>query len=250
MEGNKMKTRKVILLLVLAIAVALAAETAAFAVPLPQDLSGYYKVGYFDGEHAVKVEMGDGSIKVYVLPDLEKVYLGVISGDEIFFTEESERWGVVKQVNDTVALLTVHDSETGEIKEFSIVRITEAEANEIAEREELAQTDQACANNLKQLGLALHLFARDHANEMPLDLSELYPNYVRDNMLFVCPVRGGEFHSFDQDYEYIPGFSLGSPNPDQEAVIIEMEGNHVSPLPSHHVLYLDGHVELISDMAY
>jgi prepilin-type processing-associated H-X9-DG protein len=190
--------------------------------------------------------MENGRMRVHVLPDLETEYIGVIVGEEIYF-EDASRWAVVTQLTETTSLLSIHYVETGEVHEFSVVKITEEEANEISERDRLAQLQNACANNLKRLGLALHLFAAEHGNEFPLTLNELYPDYISDKMTFVCPVRGGEFHYFDQDYEYIPGFSLGSPNPAQEAVIIEMEGNHFSPTDSHHVLYLDGHVELIPD---
>ena len=66
----------------------------------------------------------------------------------------------------------------------------------------------ACANNLRQIGLGLHLYAADHAGALPLGpqgantmttikeatvadamdaLGRLFPRYVADGRLFKCP---------------------------------------------------------------
>ncbi len=49
----------------------------------------------------------------------------------------------------------------------------------------------SCANQLRQIGLAIKMYTHDIGNEtpygMPPYLGELYPHYVRDKELLVCP---------------------------------------------------------------
>lgn len=240
-----MKTKLVVMILVLG--VLCFSTAAAKAMPLPADMSGYYKFGYFDNNtYAAKVDMGIGAIKVHVLDDPNTLYLGIIVGDKIYFNGRDNQpgWGVLTLINEDTALITSHDADTGETKEFTAIRITEEEAQQITEENRKEANNDSCVNNLKQIGLMLHLFARDHDNELPYSLDELYPDYASDRYIFVCPEHGGEFQDYEQDYEYIPGFRTDSPNPDEEAVVIEVEGNHVGTASYYHILYLDGHVEV------
>ncbi len=242
--------RKKLSVFALAIAALCFAATAATAIPLPQDMSGYYKFGYTDGNtYAVRVEMGVGAIHCYILPGNGEHHLGVIFGEEIHFSspDDESRWGVLTHIDADTSLITEHDAEEGVTGEFTVIRITEDEANEIAERTEADWDNNSCVNNLKQLGLVLHMFAQEHDNEMPYSLSELYPDYASYRGVFVCPTHEGEFRDYDYDYEYIPGFYLGAPNPDQEPILIERKGNHTIPTGAYHVLYLDGHVERHKD---
>ena len=242
--------RRKVYIAVLAVAVLCLAASVANAVPLSNNLAGYYKFGYFDGNtYAAKAEMGIGAIKVHVLSDMRTLHLGIIVGDKIYFNDRDNQpsWGVLTQIDEDTALITSHDADTGETKEFTVIRITEEEANRITEENEVSELNSACAHNLKVLGLLLHRFAKDHNDEMPYSLAELYPDYTTDKSIFVCPARGGEFHDFDSDYEYIPGFRIGAPNPDQEPLIIENLGNHTAPNNFHNILYLDGHVSAERD---
>ncbi|RJP16026.1 MAG: hypothetical protein C4520_18580 [Candidatus Abyssobacteria bacterium SURF_5] len=220
----------------------LIASASANAIPLSENLEGYYKFDFTDGvTYAAKVEQGIGAIKVYVLPDLQTAYIGIIVGDEIYFQDNAPYWAVLRQVNEDTALISVTNADTGEMHEFSVVRIGELAASQIVEEIERTNVDAACGRNLKFIGLALAIFANDHDGELPNDLSELHPYYVSDLMTFVCPARGGEFVDFDTDYVYTPGYSIDSPNAGEEVTVIEVEGNHASF--AGHVLYLDGHVE-------
>lgn len=244
-----MRTQTILMVIT---AVVLLTATTAGAVPLPENLTGYYKFGYTDGNtYAARVEQGVGTVKAYVLPD-NAMYLGVIQGDEIIFHDTNTgNWGRLRQIDENTALISGYDSNTGELLgEFSVIRITEQEANEIVEANRIVELNQSCVRNLKILGLALLTFANEHDNELPYNLSELYPAYIPDKTTFVCPVRGGEFRDFEMDYQYAPGFSLGSPNPSEEATLVEVSGNHSSPFDIHHVLYLDGHVESVPDEEY
>ena len=238
--------RKKLLVFALAIAALSFAATAATAIPLPQDMSGYYKFGYTDGyTYAVRVDMGVGAIHCYILPGNGEHHLGVIVGNEIYFDspDDESKWGVLTQIDANTSLITVHDADEGVTDEFTVIRITEDEADEIAKKTEAEWDNNSCVNNLKQLGLVLHMFAQENGNEMPISLAETYPEYAVNRGIFVCPARGGAFRDYDYDYEYIPGFYLGAPNPDQEPILIERKGNHTTPTDAYHVLYLDGHVE-------
>ncbi len=216
---------------------------AAHAVPLPADMSGYYKFGYLDGNtYSVRVEMGNGTINVYMLP-FNYLYIGTIVDDKIYFSSDDGQsgWGELRQIDENTSLVTTHDMNTGQTKEFSVIKITKEEADQIAQSNQVIKNNSECARNHRRIYVALRQFAEEHGGEMPYNLSELYPQYIADKKSFVCPARGGEFHNFDADYEYIPGFRIDSPNPDQEAHIIEVSGNHMAPCKFHYVLYLDGH---------
>jgi prepilin-type processing-associated H-X9-DG protein len=242
--------RNKLLISVLAIATICFAVSAVVAIPLPQDLSGYYKMGYTDGNtYAVRAEMGIGAVQVHIMPFPNEIYLGIIVGDEIYFHDRDDRngWGVLTQIDADTALITVHEMDKGVTAEVTVLRITEEEANEIAERTKADDDKTWCVNNLQQLGLMLHRYARDHDNELPYSLSELYPEYATYTGVFVCPAHGDAFVDYDYDYQYIPGFRIDDPNPDQEPIIIERTGNHTTPSDTHHVLYLDGHVEVQRD---
>ncbi|RJP65884.1 MAG: hypothetical protein C4532_16790 [Candidatus Abyssobacteria bacterium SURF_17] len=231
--------------LILAIVILCTAVCTANAIEVSPDMEGYFKVGYTDGNtYAVRLELGEGAVKAYILP-YDFLYLGMVAEDGIYFSDRNNpnRWGVLREFDGNTALITGHDADAGKTREFSAIRITEEEAVEIAEETRQRDANDGCVHNLKQLGLYLHLFAKDHDGELPYDLAELFPEYVTDKSVFVCPSRGGEFRDFEMDYEYIPGFRSNSPNASQEAVLIEVGGNHTSPTDSYHVLYLDGHVE-------
>ena len=49
----------------------------------------------------------------------------------------------------------------------------------------------SCANQLRQIGLAIKMYVHDQGDEtpysMPYSLGQLYPNYIHDKELLVCP---------------------------------------------------------------
>ena len=52
---------------------------------------------------------------------------------------------------------------------------------------EREQLKEACMENLKAIGKALIAYREDHNGEMPDWLSELYPQYLQDPKILVCP---------------------------------------------------------------
>jgi hypothetical protein len=228
---------------------ALVAAASVGAAPLPKDMSGYYKFDSIDGaKYSAKAEMGDGTLTVHILPS-SAPYIGTIVDDKIYFSSEDGQhaWAELRQLDETRSLVTTHNADTGEIREFTVFKTTKEEAEQIASEDKVAEKNMTCSQNLSKIGLALGMYARDHNGEMPYNLGELYPEYATDKSWFVCPARGGQFHDFETDYQYIPGFCSDSPNPDQEALVIEVTGNHEAPWEFHQVLYLDGHVRWVRD---
>jgi prepilin-type N-terminal cleavage/methylation domain-containing protein len=87
----------------------------------------------------------------------------------------------------------------------------------------------ACISNLRQLGMALQMYRQDY-DELPLHLSAVNGQYVRDPRLFVCPndahkgqhmgnlrMEGSLFLPSGVSYDYVPqwttALTLGWWNP-------------------------------------
>jgi prepilin-type processing-associated H-X9-DG protein len=101
-------------------------------------------------------------------------------------------------------------------------------------------------NNLKQIGLALHMYSQDNNENFPDDISALYPNYVGDMRIFICP--SSKVSSDTQiSYVYIRGLS----EQDSSDSIIAYDAS-----PDNHdgdgrnVLFLDGHVRWCTEKEF
>ena len=112
----------------------------------------------------------------------------------------------------------------------------------------------ACINNVKQIGLALQMYAQDHKNKFPDDLKEIYQSYFKNPSVFWCPADTdpkptditnsipNQPNSCQVSYTYYPGHSA---NEGSVADVIIVEDNN---LKQHNgrkcCLFADGHVEL------
>lgn len=101
-----------------------------------------------------------------------------------------------------------------------------------------------CANNLRQIGIALHNYATDHNERFPEDLDVLYPNYIDDLDVFACPSAGSETPSAPSggDYTYHSGLTEAAAS--TEPLAEDNEGNHGEA--GKNVLYVGGHVKWAS----
>jgi len=101
-----------------------------------------------------------------------------------------------------------------------------------------------CANNLKQLGLGMKIYATDHDESFPSKLVDIR-NYMADQAsLFVCPASGnksGPIETVDEwtDYVYIVG--LSETNAPSEIVMYCPSENHGGD--GANIFFADGHVE-------
>ena len=44
-----------------------------------------------------------------------------------------------------------------------------------------------CAQNLRKITIGLHSYALEHSGRFPADLSDLFPKFVDDAKVFICP---------------------------------------------------------------
>ncbi len=45
----------------------------------------------------------------------------------------------------------------------------------------------SCQNNLRQIGIGCKMFADEHNDELPKSINDLYPVYLTDPSVFICP---------------------------------------------------------------
>ena len=100
-----------------------------------------------------------------------------------------------------------------------------------------------CANNLRQIGIALHNYATDHNEHFPGGLDALYPDYIDDLDVFACPSvsSGGSGSPSGGDYLYHSGLTEAAAS--TEALLEDKAGNHGEA--GKNVLYVGGHTKWV-----
>lgn len=102
----------------------------------------------------------------------------------------------------------------------------------------------ASMSNLRQLGLAVIMYADDHDGRLPATLEEAR-TYYGDDQVLQSPRRPERFDG--PSYIYVPGHSMETDRPSQEVVIYENPALCDDRIP---VLFLDGHVEAMAMGAF
>ena len=95
-----------------------------------------------------------------------------------------------------------------------------------------------CISNLRELGRAMFIYAREHHKQFPLTIKTLYEEeYLADAGILDCPATKKIGTLDDPEYIYTPGLSVTDPS--EMELIKDFEGNHSG---GHSVLTVDGTV--------
>lgn len=96
-----------------------------------------------------------------------------------------------------------------------------------------------CANNLREIGLASYIYAKEHGGKFPPEVKTLFDEeYLSDTLLLDCPSSKKKGTLEDPDYIYTEGLSVRSESLD--VLASDEAGNHPS---GENVLHVDGRVE-------
>ena len=111
-----------------------------------------------------------------------------------------------------------------------------------------------CMSNLKQIGLASLLYARDHDGRFPESLFGLYPQYVSKTDIFFCPATPNARslkkikrpENANISYLLTPGLT----ERDDKNIILSRDKSMWNHYSSIYCCFVDGHVEYISLKEY
>jgi type II secretory pathway pseudopilin PulG len=96
-----------------------------------------------------------------------------------------------------------------------------------------------CANNLRQAGLALYIYAKEHEGRFPPALGTLYSeHYLADERLMDCPASREIGTPGSPDYIYTTGLSVRDPS--LTILVRDKARNH--PRGGKNILYVNGTV--------
>ena len=101
-----------------------------------------------------------------------------------------------------------------------------------------ARTDKVmCMNNVRAIGLALYIYAREHDGKFPESIKTLYDEkYLADRRFTDCPATKTIGTPENPDYIYTSGLDARSPSTD--ILVRDRENNHISG--KKNVLYVNG----------
>jgi hypothetical protein len=112
-----------------------------------------------------------------------------------------------------------------------------------------------CASNLKRIVYACHLYSTDNSEKLPQDLGSLFPRYIRDSTVYICPAVRGRLRAYEGpeagripdrhiSYCYVSGLKA-TDRPDY-VLAFDEEWNHDGR--GIYVLRVGGSVEWVADI--
>ena len=100
----------------------------------------------------------------------------------------------------------------------------------------------SCMNNLKQIGIALHLYATDNMEKFPKTLQELVDGgYLTSMESFKCPSSSSGIPSAADAGDYLYKAGLTESADSDTAIACDKPENHKSQ--GGNILYVGGHVK-------
>jgi len=105
-----------------------------------------------------------------------------------------------------------------------------------------------CKSNLRQIGLACHLYADDNDEVFPPGFKSLVPTYIDNPKVYSCPsspsswqdFRGGNVTAESSSYAYVPGLDAALPG----HFVLAYDRNVTNHgRAGFNVLFCDAHVE-------
>ncbi|MBU0683829.1 MAG: type II secretion system protein [Candidatus Omnitrophota bacterium] len=100
-----------------------------------------------------------------------------------------------------------------------------------------------CANNLRRIGLALYIYARENQGRFPETLRVLYEKqYLADVRLLDCPASKSVGTIGNPEYEYFPGLSVESGA--KTILVKDKKGNHKK---WENVLYVNADIDCLRE---
>lgn len=96
-----------------------------------------------------------------------------------------------------------------------------------------------CANNLRDIGLAMYIYAREHEGRFPAELRTLYDeHYLSDERILDCPATNTRGTLDSPEYVYAPGATVKSSS--AEPLVRDEGKNHSQGW--RNTLYVNGNV--------
>jgi prepilin-type N-terminal cleavage/methylation domain-containing protein len=102
-----------------------------------------------------------------------------------------------------------------------------------------------CSNNVRSISLALHLYAADHGESFPNNLSMLYPDYIKNEKIFDCPAGFKRGTIELPSYEYSAGLTESSDG--TKVILYDKDGNHGNL--GRNLVRVNGSVEWVQSIA-
>jgi prepilin-type processing-associated H-X9-DG protein len=204
---------------------------------------------------------------------LTRAAMEVMTGDELASIEAQliPLWG--DRFMNAAAILDVRDTEINvhlrlraigridEVVDFDDAKASDSEA--IKQARANAQI-ASCMNNMKQLALVMRLFENEQAASLwPAGWRMTYPNYMADTRILTCPGDEAGTESYELLFpgpntewllalgRQLEGLREDAPEGQVSGLVpVAVEKHHCSGLDGRNVVYMDGHVERVTDAAW